>query len=150
MIPKFSNPHLQTQTSKVVSRHALDVVDADGEEEPMADDDTLAALESLIKRSLGEYLPPDDISTSPERKRKRRKVEKAGAEDCVEDIHEGEERLCACISDGTCFLLFIIGIVNSAFRLVSSSRTPTLLSIKPRPPPKLKYAILNICRFASS
>ncbi|KAH8100152.1 hypothetical protein BXZ70DRAFT_907712 [Cristinia sonorae] len=115
MLPKFSNPHQRLQSLHVVSRHDLRASGDEDAEEHLDDSSTLDTLETLVKRSLGEFQlehGPDDDSDATKR-RKRRKVETPAEEKGSE-----EEAI--------------------PFRLISKSRTPFLLSLKPKPAPVFK------------
>jgi len=117
MPPRFHNPHLLTQSAHTVSRADLE---RDGDDSPdgpeplgTQDGSILAALESLVKRSLGEFtLHAEEHNEGSERKKKPRRIQ----ESTPTPIHELE---------------------STPFRLLSSSE-PKRLSLKPPPPPVIK------------
>ena len=78
MLPKFSNPYSRVQSLQIVSRHDLVPDGVEDHLEPLQDDEALAVLETLVKRSLGEFYSQnaaEEHAGTSERKRKRRKVE---------------------------------------------------------------------------
>ena len=78
MLPKFSNPYSRVQSLQIVSRHDLVPDGVEDHSEPLQDDEALAVLETLVKRSLGEFYSQnaaEEHAGTSERKRKRRKVE---------------------------------------------------------------------------
>ncbi len=128
MIPRFSNPLLLVQESEIVSRVDIDP-EYDANNTPLGpeDEECLAVLERIVKRSLGD-LQFGEVA-EPEKRKKRRRVE-----DRTEDEAEpSEEPICTfCIcpplpwSDSTVL----------AFRLLSGSTS--LKSLKPKPRLELK------------
>lgn len=77
MIPRFANPHLLIEETEIVSRAAIDAnQDLPHSEVEDQDDEALATLQRIIKRSLGDFhISQDGFNASPEPKRKRRRVE---------------------------------------------------------------------------
>lgn len=87
MLPKFSNPHLRTRVSQIVSRHDLVAEETEERDEPLQDEETLAILENLVKRSLGELElqnGSEQLEERSQRKKKRRKLD-ADAEEAIEE-----------------------------------------------------------------
>ncbi|KAK7690645.1 hypothetical protein QCA50_005744 [Cerrena zonata] len=114
MTPRFSNPHLLVETARHVSRAEIY---AEPDDEGMVsdhvtvDNNALASLESILKRSLGDFQL--DVPSTEGPKKKRRKTKAAESEESKPE-----------------------GVVS--FRLLSSSKEPKLVSLLPPPRPKIK------------
>ncbi|TCD61656.1 hypothetical protein EIP91_008125 [Steccherinum ochraceum] len=134
MIPKFTNPHLRASNTHIVSRDDLIVETVEEHEGPVQDEDALSTLEVLIKRSLGEFQAQNGVDSSEgssERARKRKRT-------IVKETDE-ERKLDASNEAVESILRYLPGVLDlKAFRLVSKSRTPFLLSLKPKPAPVLR------------
>ncbi|PSS36888.1 hypothetical protein PHLCEN_2v1247 [Hermanssonia centrifuga] len=97
MLPRFANPHFLNQSTQIVSRADLDNIRDVIRHEPEEDDDGIVAtLETLVKRSLGDFqvMSAKQENTSPERKRKRRKIESDDGKDDAQAATE-DEVVCA-------------------------------------------------------
>jgi len=97
MIPKFTNPHLRVQSTQIVSRHDLHADGIEGKDEPVQDGaNALATLETLVKRSLGEFQLQQGPEEDTKRKRKRRRVDVASEEGVRDEGVLGEPHFDLC------------------------------------------------------
>lgn len=76
---RFSNPQFMQQSTQIVSRADLDAEhDVPHEEVENDDQDVVQALESMLKRSLGDFQTSRVEHAGDERQKKRRKKNKTG------------------------------------------------------------------------
>ena len=97
MLPKFSNPHLRTRISQIVSRQDLVAEETEERDEPIQNEETLAVLENLVKRSLGEF-ELQNGSEQPEERSQRRKKRRKLEVDAEGDVKEDQAicEFCSC------------------------------------------------------
>lgn len=141
MIPRFANPFALQQSTQIVSRADLDSdhESVSGTDDTGPNSETVALLENMLKRSLGNV----DASHESEPRKKRRK--KVDAEDAVPagssshtldgvEYNESDEAV-----GKFCFSFYFWCLIFAEFRLLSTSTK--LVSLKPKPAPEIKYVI---------
>ena len=140
MIPRFTNPHGLLEDVQVVSRAVIDAEhDVPSVEHEDDNADALAVLERIVKRSLQDVDLPaigeGGGADGPHRMKKRRKLDTKTDDMVVTGNSLPEESVRAFIHSGCKHDR--IHAFDSAFRLVGHS--PRLLSLRPKPPPEIKY-----------
>ncbi|CAL1716616.1 unnamed protein product [Somion occarium] len=121
MVPRFSNPHLLTETARHVSRaeiYAEPEEDLTHTHHAELEVTALASLESIVKRSLGDIQLNNLDAIQDEPKKKRRKTKHVSTDVDMDASTMGNDAI--------------------PFRLLSSAKEPTLVSLQPRPPPPVK------------
>jgi len=131
MIPRFQNPHSSVLSSTYTTRAQIFCSHEIEEGTSVVNEFLLQKLEELVRESLGDLHPVEQP------RRKRKKIGKEyrdgfGSNDALSQC-ERPARFHRCVSD----------VEMLAFRLVSNSLPPSIVSLSPKPLPPSKCVVFQ-------